>query len=293
MELYHLKTFVIVAAEQNLTRAASRLFTTPPAVSMQIKALEEELNLRLFERSTRGMKLTEAGSALRVKAESILQAASDFEHEARTMQTEVRGKIVIGLNHAPGFLRATALIGILAERYPGLELNCVNSVSNKIMDGLRDSTLDGGFIFGDPPADDLVSCKVVTANLVVMAPEKWRDEIESHNWEELAKLPWLYSDGYCSFQNLQDELFGKRGLQYRRSVQTEDEYMKTELIENGIGVALMEKTEAERSAAGGGLVLWEPEELRCDLYFATLRRRTSEPHVRVLQQIMAEIWGLD
>jgi DNA-binding transcriptional LysR family regulator len=69
--------------------------------------------------------------------------------------------------------------------------------------------------------------------------------------------------------------------------------MKTELIENGIGVALMEKTEAERSAAGGGLVLWEPEELRCDLYFATLRRRTSEPHVRVLQQIIAEIWGLD
>jgi DNA-binding transcriptional LysR family regulator len=239
------------------------------------------------------MKLTEAGRALRVRAESILQAASDFEHEARTMQTELKGKVVIGLNHTPVFLRVPALIGIMAERHPGLELTCVNSASNKIMDGLRDGTLDGGYIFGDLPADDLVSCKVTTANLVVMAPEKWRCHIEARNWEELAKLPWLHADGYCPFQNLQDQLFAKQGLQYRRSVQAEDEYMRAELVGNGIALALMEKTEAERTATNGGYVIWEPEELRCDLFFASLRRRTSEPHVRVLQQIIAEIWGLD
>ena len=61
MELYHLRTFVTVAEEGHLTRASERLFTSQPAVSAHIKALEEELGVTLFDRTPRGMQLTPAG----------------------------------------------------------------------------------------------------------------------------------------------------------------------------------------------------------------------------------------
>jgi DNA-binding transcriptional LysR family regulator len=62
VELYQLKTFVPVAEEGNLTRAAEKLFISQPAISAQIKALEEELRVELFRRSARGMTLTEGAA---------------------------------------------------------------------------------------------------------------------------------------------------------------------------------------------------------------------------------------
>lgn len=85
MELYHLRTFIAVAEEKNLTRAAQKLFTSPPSVSPHIKALEEELNVELFIRTPRGMHLTEAGETLKQKAESTVYAADDFVNSAQTL----------------------------------------------------------------------------------------------------------------------------------------------------------------------------------------------------------------
>ncbi|TXD86455.1 LysR family transcriptional regulator, partial [Mitsuaria sp. TWR114] len=75
MELYQLKSFLAVVAERNLTRAAEKVFTSVPAVSAQIKALEEELGVQLFERSSRGMTLTAAGEKLAEEARRTLDAA--------------------------------------------------------------------------------------------------------------------------------------------------------------------------------------------------------------------------
>ena len=79
MELYHLKTFVTVAEEGHLTRAAERLFTSQPAISAHIKALEEELGVTLFERTPKGMQLSPAGAQLLAQAQRTLAAAGDFK----------------------------------------------------------------------------------------------------------------------------------------------------------------------------------------------------------------------
>jgi DNA-binding transcriptional LysR family regulator len=75
VEIYQLKTFVAVAAEGNLTRAAERVFTSPPVVSAQLKALEDELGVRLFDRTPRGMVLTTAGQRLLAEAHRTIAAA--------------------------------------------------------------------------------------------------------------------------------------------------------------------------------------------------------------------------
>ena len=91
MELTHLRTFIAVAKEENLTRAARRLFMTPPAVSAHIKALEQELQVTLFERTSRGMQLTEKGKILREKAENTLASAQDLVNYATDLNDHLLG----------------------------------------------------------------------------------------------------------------------------------------------------------------------------------------------------------
>ena len=83
MELYQLTTFVAIAREGSLTRAAERVFTSAPAVSAQLKALEDELGVKLFERTSRGMALTEAGQRLLEEAERTLASALRMRSAAR------------------------------------------------------------------------------------------------------------------------------------------------------------------------------------------------------------------
>src|SRR5512140_294423 len=78
MELYQLRTFLAIARTGNLTRAASILATSQPAVSAQLRALEDELGVELFSRTSRGMELTAAGLALRPRAEDLDARATEL-----------------------------------------------------------------------------------------------------------------------------------------------------------------------------------------------------------------------
>src|SRR5262245_50354310 len=110
MELNHLQTFIVVAEEGNVTRAAERLFMTPSSVSAHIKALEDELNITLFVRKPQGMEITEHGSILRARAESIVRGAQDMVDLSAKLQDSLTGKARIGLNTNIKFLRAASLI---------------------------------------------------------------------------------------------------------------------------------------------------------------------------------------
>ena len=97
MELYQLRTFLTVADEGHLTRAAEKLFTSQPAVSTQVRALEDELGVKLFERSSRGMTLTAAGFALQEQARKIVNAARDCMFRSMTDPMSARTMIRIAL----------------------------------------------------------------------------------------------------------------------------------------------------------------------------------------------------
>src|SRR5579864_2578306 len=156
MELHHLRTFVVVAEEKNVTRAAKHLFMTPPAVSAHLKALEEELNVTLFVRTSQGMQITDKGQLLRVKAEQTLRAAQELVNHATEMQSYLMGRVVIGLNTSPTFLRVGPLVAQLAANCPGIDLAFVASVSGKILDALQAGSVDAGYIFSASPVDAIV-----------------------------------------------------------------------------------------------------------------------------------------
>ena len=100
MELNELQVLQAVAAERSFSRAATRLHRTQPAVSQAIRRLEDELGERLFDRSSKGGRLTEAGTILLDYAERLTRLKDAAESAVRELQELRRGRVVIGVNEA-------------------------------------------------------------------------------------------------------------------------------------------------------------------------------------------------
>ena len=144
MEIYQLRAFVTVAKIGHLTRAAEALHVTQPAVTGQIKALEEELGIALFDRRPGRIALTRAGERLLPEAEKVLAAAGSLLGQARELQGEVSGSLVIGTVGDPDSLRLGSLLGGLVSALPG-NLDAVDRFSgfhdgpNDLLDGISES----------------------------------------------------------------------------------------------------------------------------------------------------------
>ena len=97
MELRHLRYFVAVAEGLSFRGAAARLHLSQPALSSQVKALEVELKVKLFQRTTRAVELTHAGRVFLEEARAVLNAASQAEQRARTAEQGLSGTLRVGL----------------------------------------------------------------------------------------------------------------------------------------------------------------------------------------------------
>src|SRR5438128_1432742 len=293
MELYQLRTFIVVAEEGNVTRAAARLGLTPPSVSAQIKHLEDELHVQLFVRTSQGMRLTEHGTLLRSKAEHTLQAAAAMMSEAARLQAHLVGQVSFGLNATPEVLRVGAIAMHLQNASPGITLQLIASVSGKILEALCTAALDIGYVFGPITDTTLIARCVDAVELVVAVPRRWAQQVAQAGWVEIATLPWLYADVYCPFQDMVEQLFAQRQLDYHRVLLTDDEATKCALVSAGVGLALLERSEAEAARQAGKLVIWDTPPLRCDLSVAYARQRAHDPMLQAVAASVCHAWGLE
>lgn len=158
MDIYQLKTFVVVAREGSVTRASEVLHLSQPAVSAHIKTMEENLGLSLFERTPRGMSLTRHGERLLPKAERALAAHQELMDEAARNRGVLTGKLCLGAGTNSDNAAIGKLLTILSERYPGVEVALKHGTSRQILADIRSGSLDAGF-YNDPsePESDLVA----------------------------------------------------------------------------------------------------------------------------------------
>ena len=291
MELNHLKTFVVVAEERNLTRAADRLYMTPPSVSAHIKALEDELGVVLFIRKPQGMEITEHGEILRVKAEKILHSTREMLNLSKKLQVSLTGTTRIGLSATSSYQRAAKLISQMQKEHPDIELTFLASCTHKIIQGLKNHSMDAGYMFGPIDGEALAGHELDIADLVIIAPSTWKDKVAGADWKEIAALPWVGSSYYCPFQTALEKLFKKRKLTMNHVVWMDDEFNKCALVEEGIGMALLEKSEAEQAASNGRIFIWKTEPIKCKVSWVHLRNRSDDPLIAALTAQVLNVWG--
>ena len=142
MELRHLRYFVTVAEEQNITRAAARLHVSQPPLSRQIRDLEEGLGVALLERSAKSVKLTEAGRIFLVEAKAVLARAEQAREAVRAFANQCTGELHVG--YAPS-LTVELLPHALREfqkTSPGVRVTLHDLSTREMLAGLREGTLD-------------------------------------------------------------------------------------------------------------------------------------------------------
>jgi len=146
MELRHLRYFVAVAEELNLTRASARLRVAQPALSRQIQDLEDELQTRLFDRHRSGVQLTPAGEAFLPRARGVLEQAAEAAREARAAAGLVTGTLTLGF---PSGLHLNYLEPVLRpfrKQHPKVELDYLHLSSAAQVQALRDGEIDLAFM---------------------------------------------------------------------------------------------------------------------------------------------------
>jgi LysR substrate binding domain len=93
-----------------------------------------------------------------------------------------------------------------------------------------------GYVFGPMPAATIMGHRVCIVDLVVAVPTCWAGRVQQASWEDLAALPWIVADEYCPFQDLVEQRFAQRCLDYQRVMQASDEATKLELVSAGVGL---------------------------------------------------------
>ena len=250
MELYQLKTFVVVAEEGHLTRASVRLHASQPSVSAHIKALEEELDTKLFIRTPKGMRLTEAGERLRDSGpRNVLKAARElriWKHGA--WATSWSGDLSMGLNTDAEYLRIVPLLTSLGED-ASQDHRCRSSsaLPPRSRGPFATGTLDCGFIFGEPRFPELATpftLETTRNSTVGRAGHLEGPAWTRATWPHCPTCPgsWTPRTTRCSSSSSRSSN-GTRGFKPSNQLEVDGDEVIRVLVAAGKGVSFLRRNE--------------------------------------------------
>ena len=292
MELYQLRTFAAVAETGHLTRASERLHISQPAVSAQIKALEEEFQVRLFERGPAGMTLTPAGSGLLEAARRVLAAAEEMKNAAKALKGEVAGRLRIGTVSDPEFIRLGGFSGRAMRRFPLLELEFHNEFSGEAVEAVHEGRLDASFYVGRIVPAHLEGLALREMPFRVVGPAAWADRVCRSDWNAMAALPWVLMPTNSTHHELAQALFHDHGMEPSRVIEADQESVIANLVASGVGLSLLPETLAHELQAAGSVCIAESPVLRAALWFIYRKERAHDPLLTGVLDVLRETWSV-
>jgi DNA-binding transcriptional LysR family regulator len=242
MELRQLRTFVAVAEELHFHRAARRLYIAQPSVSQQIRTLESELGVRLFDRDRRSVSLTPAGGVLLAEAREILARADHAVAVCRAAGAGDRGTLRLSLTRSLTGGIAGAIVSAYRERYPEVELELAVGNTMIHVQQLHAGDIDVGFV--RPPLDDpaLEELPLGREPLVCVLPRGHRLTRRSTvRREDLFDEPlvwWPEEHGPGAWHDVRRDVYGEPPWPPIARVEPEEERIVSAVAE-GAGISLI------------------------------------------------------
>lgn len=293
MELQLLRTFVAIARSGSVTRATETLFLSQPAVSAQLKALEDEVRLQLFDRTPHGMKLTAAGAGLLPVAEQVLGAEAQLLETAGRLSGSVSRRVRLGLPAAafiptvnPAQLRFPELLKRISAEHPALVVEVHHGTSESVKEDVRGGRLDLGIVVGPADGEDLARLRLKVLTVYVAAPAAWRDRIATGGWDHLLEVPWVVGPeaSFC----------GRAARAHARSparlIEVDHPGAVLELVSAGLCAGLVHEDEAREAERAGRVVLWQDRPLSADLSAVWDRRREDALPLTAVLPLIRELW---
>lgn len=204
MEIRVLRYFLAVAREENITKAAELLHVTQPTLSRQIAQMEEEMGIKVFDRSTRRIVLTNEGHLLRRRAEEILELVDKTERELSEQEDIVEGTVSIGCGDLAAVQLLPELIRTFHERYPAVTFDLHTATADQTKERMDRGITDIGLLLEpiDKEKYDFIRLKDSEQWVVLMPPDSPLARLDAVSPKDLRGLPLILP--HCT--NIQNEL---------------------------------------------------------------------------------------
>lgn len=239
MELRQLRYFLAVADCGNFTRAAEKVAISQPSLSVQIAALEEELGALLFDRLGRHVALTEPGRVFRDHAQRVIRETELATQSVRDLTGAEQGRLVVGVLSTVNSYLIPPLVCRFKQRFPHVHLQVHAQPSSAIEEAVAANRLDLGLCLLPAINDRLITSRLFTETLVLVAPPGVRRTAKRIRMRDLATLPLvLLPSDYCLRKMIEAECTDA-GVRPQVSVEMTSPEGILEAVKEGAGLTIL------------------------------------------------------
>jgi DNA-binding transcriptional LysR family regulator len=280
MENFRLKVFRAVATQLNFRRAAEGLFLTQPAVTQQIKALEDELGLPLFDRSGGRVALTVSGRILLDYANRLKAIADEAVQALAEANGEHGGQLSVGASQTIGqYVLPTLLAGFLKEN-PRVQVRAVSGNTDEILEALTSHAVEIALIEGPAMRRDVVTQPFMRDRMVLVAPAGHEFAEHRITLAMLAHAPLLVREQGSGSRRVMEQALEKAGLRVKdlriaMTLDTTEGLLSA--VEAGLGVTFVSGWSIRNQLALGTLKVIEVEGLELERMFSVVHPAGPAP----------------
>jgi LysR family nitrogen assimilation transcriptional regulator len=264
MDLKQLRALVTVADTGNVTRASALLNLVQPAVSRQLKLLEDDVGTPLFKRGRHGMELTDAGRSLVEHARRILDDVARARAEIRpTRSGEVAGLVAIGLLASTGELLASPLVRAVAQKYPAIRLRVTVGYAGDVLRWMETGDVDAALLYDIKRASAVQVKPLLSEALWVVGPPSAKlRRARPVTMAQLASKRVVLPSAPHGLRTLIEEAAGAAGVTLDVAAETNELAVQKTLAMEGLGYTILPVIAVASDLASGrlsGAPLAEPE----------------------------------
>lgn len=241
MELRQLEHFVAVAQEQHFTRAAERVAVSQSGLSASVRALEQELGTPLFSRTTRSVRLTEAGRALLVEAERTLAGARAAKDAVDAVRGLLRGTLSVGVEQCVAGVSLPRLLAAFHRAHPHMEIRLRQEGTTNLVDGVAGGRLDIAFAATVSPVEWRGELVPLAREPMVLlcAPGHRLASADRVGWDELPGEAFIDFHPDFGPRRAADEAFAAARVRRTVALEVNDVHSLLELVHEGLGIAVV------------------------------------------------------
>ncbi|MBI5640465.1 MAG: LysR family transcriptional regulator [Nitrospirae bacterium] len=259
MEDHKLKVFCTVAETKSFSKTSEIIHLTQPAVSLQIQALEEIYETKLFDRSSSTVTLTPAGEVLYKYAKEILHLYASADKVIGEITGLVKGSISIGASSTIGNYLLPAVIADFKRAHLKIKIHLLVGNTKRVVELLNSGNIDLGLVEGEVTRQKMIVEKLIPDELLLVVPahHPWAKKKEI-SISELTKEPVIFREAGSGTRQMIEKFLGRHGIAVQdmkiAMILGSTEAIK-EAVENGLGVAIMSRWAARKESKYGSLHL--------------------------------------
>lgn len=242
VNLHQLEIFLCIARERSFSKAAERLRISQPSVSIQIKNLEESLEVKLFERLGRRVSLTREGAAVLEHAKRIAEIVSTLQNDIREIKGIRHGRFAAGCSRVPSATLVPLAVARFKEQYPDTEVSIRTGRSYEVEQWVLENEVDLGVIEGDPASSLIVKEPWYTDELVlVLPPRSQLLKRRKLSLKEVIEEPYLLQTPGIR-PTFVERVLAEKGLSIKKPVTVGSREAVKAAIAAGYGVSIVPKS---------------------------------------------------